>query len=151
MNPDVLEAFRKIPAPEFRAGQGTPQALPYGQATQLNAQAQVAQQAQPQSPAVATAAPPPSETAASPAAGASPEPFKPQTPEDQFLFGQTQRPNEPVTAGMGRASPDIPPPDGWENDLPDLQRAALEHPEIPQIQMLLNLVMFHAQRTGVLS
>lgn len=84
------------PTPEFQAGQGTPQALPYGQATQMNQQAQAAQSASP--PAVDTAAPPPSETAGQPAAGASPQPgeppWTPQNEMQQFILGPTQEPHK---------------------------------------------------------
>lgn len=92
-----LKSRMTPPSPEYRRGAGQPGQLPYGEAQGLN-QASAGIPAQAPAP---LPSPPPARGQATSVGGQgspSPEPpFAPTTDEEKFLFGQTQRPREPVT------------------------------------------------------
>jgi hypothetical protein len=144
------------PKPEIKRQAGTPNQLPMGEAQAANEAIAQAEQAQEQqaAPEAPQPAPPPPETqgaiqppSASPGAptgqtgpndtGVVPV-FRPSTDEEKFLFGPTERPNEPITAGMNPMSRMAAPADVIDA-LPALQRAALI---APQLRYILNLTMF---------
>ena len=86
-----LEYLSKVnpPAPTYRRGTG-PDALQYGQATALNRGAAAAR------PPTAPASP----GGVAPPTAPAPAKFVPRTDEEKFLFAPTERPNEPVSAGV---------------------------------------------------
>lgn len=101
------------PEPQFTRGAGTPDQLPYGEASRLNQGMQQARQSAAQG---ASSQPPggaPSARALAPSSVAQGAKFKPiiDTPEREFFFAPTDRPMEPVTAGLGVARRPAPPPD----------------------------------------
>ena len=62
-------------------------------------------------------------------------------PDDQFLYGPTQRPEEPIHAGM-RAGHKAPPPEDIMNWLPYLQHAATQPGAPQELKNLLREIVY---------
>lgn len=117
---------------EFEANQGTAEQLPQGAASDLNAAL----------PSV-EAAPPDGATAPEevPIQAATPQDFQPKfTPEsedEELLYAPTDRPNEPLLAGLQDRA--IPP--RLAASLPLLVQAAAQPDASPQLQALVDQVL----------
>jgi hypothetical protein len=67
--------------------------------------------------------------------------------EADALFGPTQRPNEPITAGAGRGQ-FILPPDFLQHMLPALREAANTPSAPPALVNMLQLITYHLGKNG---
>lgn len=121
-------------APEFQRGEGT-DALPYGQATEMNkavaaSQTQSNPQPQVESPLGA------SETA------------QPQgeAPHANPLFGPSWLPDQSVTHGAQAGYAGAPPSD-LHRSMTALQEAASDPNSSPALRNLLTLLQYHANRS----
>lgn len=122
---------------------GTPDQLPRGVAAVVNARNAQSRQmlaAQPQ-PEVQSPSPQPLPQALTQTPASTPT-FRPGSgtsglpPEiEKFLFAPTQRPNEPLTAGI-TASGSVQPPDDLLDWLPTLVRAAQMPGASPQVRAM---------------
>jgi hypothetical protein len=61
------------------------------------------------------------------------------------LFGPTDRPNEPVTAGLGVPGPGKPggPPPNFGTWMNDLVEASMQPDAPPQLKSMLKLIQYH--------
>ncbi len=112
---DLFSGYQRGPA----GPPGAPQQLPYGQATALNAQSVGI----PMTPEQPQAGGPPMNPGLPASADVQPEEFIPRNERDKALFGATDRPMEPVTAGLnqyGRGAP----PEEMRRLVPYLSRVA---------------------------
>src|SRR5205823_1168810 len=121
------------PAPQFQRGVGTGSQQPYGQATAQNQLSQVAaRQSQPgQGGGAPAEASRPSVTAGAPPVQG--QTFVPTTDRDKALFGPTQNPGEPVTAGLSMSAGGVAPPENLHDWLHQLSRLANLPGAPPQI------------------
>jgi hypothetical protein len=67
--------------------------------------------------------------------------------ESDALFGPTQRPDEPITAGSGRGQ-FILPPAFLQNTLPALREAANSPDAPPALVNMLQLITYHLGQNG---
>jgi len=63
--------------------------------------------------------------------------------EEEFLYGPTLRPDEPVTAGA--TSRLAPPPPGVQSWLPKLLAAARQPDAPPELHAFLRLLRYHTE------
>lgn len=90
----------ETPTPQVKQGSG-PDALPWGEAAQVNDMVGLI--------------PPPEEDG-----------FKPRSPQEDFLYSPTDRPQEPFSAGLGFGPGPARVPAAHENDDQFVQRVAKE-------------------------
>lgn len=75
--------------------------------------------------------------------------YIPQDDIEEILLADTDRPNEPITTGMGKGGL-LPPPRGIDRWLPILSEAAMA-PDAPQaVRNLFNTVVIGLRMTGEL-
>lgn len=125
------------------AEQGTPEQLPQGAATALNEAAPTTSVTEPAPVADAAAA---AEPTVEPqmASPADYEPmYQPDTEEDQFLTGPTMRPEEPQYVGT---TPPRGLPPRVRRSLPVLQQLAADPDASPELQALVNLLVYEASQ-----
>jgi hypothetical protein len=128
-----------MPEIPYSANQGTPEALPKGQATQLNDAVQLGREVAAE-PFDVTAQSQGSAPAPSPAEPLANEPqFVPQSEDDSLLFGPSAQP-EPVFPDLHAR---LPVPANVESWYPTLVEAA-GLPDAPQqVKTLVRLLSYH--------
>jgi hypothetical protein len=126
--------------PQFVRGPAQPGQLPMGEATDLNEGMQAAAEL---GKANAQNTPPPSPLPSqdprhAPVAPNPPQPLA-SSPQNDFLFGPTKRPNEPLSAGLNRGRL-IPPPQA-ANWMVHLGQMAADPRTPPQVRALYALLV----------
>jgi len=71
--------------------------------------------------------------------------YQPADESEAFIAGPTSRPEEPITAGLGRTGRVVVPKD-FNQWFPILSQAASEPNAPPQLKMLSALLAYHAER-----
>lgn len=117
-----------------KKGPPSPEQLPQGGATEVNAGLDIAEELSEGQDALEVPGPPEGVTLQEP-----PDAGGPADEDEEILFGPTSRPTEAVTVGM-RPSRRLPPPDDIMEWLPDLVDAS-RHPSAPrQLRILVELI-----------
>ena len=127
----------------YQQDAGDPNQLPQGAASELNAALPTETASPPSSGAEAAAA---QVVPVQPAVPADYQPqYQPQTEDEQLLFDQTARPNEPLLAGLGQDRA-IPPQ--LAAVLPQLAAWASEPDAPPQLKALVDQTLYFLNQNG---
>ena len=130
----------------YQQDAGDPNQLQQGAASELNAALPTETASAPQSDAEAAAAQAAAMVPVQPAVPADYQPqYQPQTEDEQLLFDQTARPNEPLLAGV---SPDRSIPPQLAGVLPLLSAWAAEPDAPPQLKALVDQTLYFLNQNG---
>ena len=127
--------------PQFVRGPAAPGQLPMGEATDLNEGMQAAAKMQ-QANAPSQPAIPPPNIDHQPRTPNPPQPLA-SSPQNDFLFGPTKRPNEPLSAGLNRGR--LAPPPEAQTWMAHLAQMAAD-PRTPNAVRSLYALMVEATR-----